>query len=71
MTTSPGPVAQRPSCRRKAVSFSAPARRESKPVPKYGPVADGLAVAADDQGLVGDVADRGADLRHRADLVEH
>ena len=42
MTTWPAPVAQRPSCRRKAVSLAAPARVESKPLPKYGPSPTGL-----------------------------
>ena len=42
MTTSPGPVAQRPDWRRNAVSFAAPGAVESKPSPKYGPSPTGL-----------------------------
>ena len=42
ITTSPGPVAQRPSSSRNGVVAAAAFSRESKPTPKYGPSPAGL-----------------------------
>ena len=42
MTTSPGPVAQRPESSRNGVVSLAAFVRESKPTPKYGPSPAGL-----------------------------